>query len=85
MTLLSINQIPRGSEYDGSVEISTKGFGSYCIAVYTKNTRRYYELTGRYTGKSIYSTSIKDDRNEAIRHVKSIANSRVARFRKDDL
>lgn len=85
MTLTSINQIPRGAVKDGfTEEVFTPGFGYYYIHVYTKGIRRYFELTGWYTGKSFFSTSIKDDREMAIRQIKDIADARVNRYRKED-
>lgn len=85
MTLTSINQIPRGAVQDGfTEEVFTPGFGYYYIHVYTKGIRRYFELRGWYTGKDIFSTSIKDDREMAIRQIKDIADARVNRYRKED-
>lgn len=65
-------------------EVSTPGFGKYFIHIYTKGTRRYFELTGWYTGKHIFSTSIKNDRGEAVRRIKDIADDLVNRYRKED-
>lgn len=83
MTLTSINQVPKGAVKDGfSEEVFTEGFGYYYINIYTKGIRRYFELTGWYTGKSFFSTSINADRAEAIRLIKEIADARVDRYRK---
>lgn len=85
MTLTSINQIPRGAVQDGfTEEVFTPGFGYYYIHVYTKGIRRYFELRGWYTGRETFSTSIKDDREMAIRQIKDIADARVNRYRKED-
>lgn len=85
MTLTSINQIPRGAVKDGfTEEVFTPGFGYYHIHIYVKGIRRYFELTGWYTGKDYFSTSIKDDREMAIRQIKDIADARVNRYRKED-
>lgn len=85
MALTTINQIPKGATKDGySEEVFTPGFGYYHIIVYTKGIRRYFELTGWYTGKDYFSTSIKDDREMAIRQIKDIADARVNRYRKED-
>ena len=85
MTLTSINQIPRGATKDGfTEEVFTPGFGYYYIHIYTKGIRRYFELRGWYTGKHMFSTSIKDDRDEAIRSIKRLADSLVDRYRKED-
>lgn len=83
MTLTSINQVPKGAVKDGfSEEVFTEGFGYYYINIYTKGIRRYFELTGWYTGKSFFSTSINADLAEAIRLIKEIADARVDRYRK---
>lgn len=85
MRLTSINQIPKGAVKDGFMEeVETPGFGKYFIHVYTKGVRRYFELTGWYTGREYFSTSIKDDREMAIRQIKDIADERVNRYRKED-
>lgn len=85
MTLTSINQIPKGAVKDGFMEeVETPGFGKYFIHVSTKGNRRYFELTGWYTGREYFSTSIKDDREMAIRQIKDIADARVNRYRKED-
>lgn len=85
MTLTSINQIPKGAVQDGfTEEVETPGFGKYFIHIYTKGVRRYFELTGWYTGRENFSTSIKDDREMAIRQIKDIADARVNRYRKED-
>ena len=85
MTLTSINQIPRGAVQDGfTEEVETPGFGKYFIHIYTKGIRRYFELTGWYTGRGCFSTSIKDDREMAIRQIKDIADARVNRYKKED-
>ena len=82
MTLTSINQIPRGAVQDGfTEEVETPGFGKYFIHIYVKNLRRYFELTGWYTGREYFSTSIWDDREMAIRQIKDIADARVNRYR----
>jgi len=82
MILTSINQIPRGAVLDGfSEEVYTEGFGYYHIHIYTKGIRRYFELTGWYTGKHLFSTSIKEDRTDAIRSLKSLADDLVARYK----
>ena len=78
MALVSINQVPRGAEKDGfTEEVFTPGFGYYYILVSVKGSRRYFELTGWYTGKSIFSTSIKFDRETAIHQIKDIADARI--------
>lgn len=85
MTLTSINQIPRGAFQDGfNEEVFTPGFGYYHIHIYVKGSRRYFELTGWYTGKHFFSTSIKDDRAAAIRLIKEIADANVDRYRNDE-
>ena len=85
MNFVSINQIPRDATQDGFTEdVLTPGFGHYYIHVYTKGIRRYFELHGWYTGKHIFSTSINNDRAEAIRSIKDIADSLVNRYRKED-
>ena len=85
MILTSINQIPRGAVKDGfTEEVETSGFGRYFIEVYTKGIRRYFELRGWYTGRFYFSTSIKDDREIAIRQIKDIADARVNRYRKKE-
>ena len=85
MTLTSINQIPRGVVKDGfTEEVETPGLGKYYIHIYVKGVRRYFELTGWYTGRESFSTSIKDDREMAIRQIKNIADARVNRYRKED-
>ena len=85
MNLISINQIPRGAVKDGfTEEVETPGFGKYFIVVYTKGIRRYFELRGWYTGREYFSTSIKDDREMAIRQIRDIADARVNRYRKED-
>lgn len=85
MNLISINQIPKGAVKDGfSEEVETPGFGKYFIHIYTNGVRRYFELTGWFTGKHLFSTSIKDDREMAIRQIRDIADARVNRYRKED-
>lgn len=84
MTLTSINQIPRGATYDGGEEVLTPGFGYYHIHIYTKGIRGYFELTGWYTGKHLFSISIKDDREMALRQIKDIADDLVNRYRKEE-
>lgn len=85
MTLTSINQIPKGAVRDGfTEEVETPGFGFYFIHVYTKGIRRYFELTGWFTGKDYFSTSINDDRDIAIRLIREIADARVDRYRKGE-
>lgn len=82
MNFISINQIPKGAVKDGfSEEVETPGFGKYFIHIYTKGIRRYFELTGWYTGKHLFSTPIKEDRTEAIRSLKSFADDLVARYK----
>ena len=82
MNLISINQIPKGAVKDGfTEEVETPGFGKYFIHIYTKGIRRYFELTGWYTGRDFFSTSIKDDREMAIRQIRDIADARVDRYR----
>ena len=83
-TLVSINQIPRGSTHEMGEEVFTPGFGYYHIHISTKGVRRYFELTGWYTGKHFFSTSIKADREDAIRAIKDIADDLVNRYRKED-
>ena len=84
MNLISINQIPKGAVKDGfTEEVETPGFGKYFIVVYTKGIRRYFELRGWYTGREYFSTSIKDDREMAIRQIRDIADARVNRYRKE--
>lgn len=86
MELKSINQVPRGSKMDGySVEVETPGFGKYFIHIYTKGARRYLELTGWYTGKHIFSTSIRNDRAESVRMVEDIADGLVARYKNKEV
>ena len=65
-------------------EIFTPGFGYYHIHIYTKGMRRYFELTGWYTGKHLFSTSINNDRAEAIRSIKGIADDLVNRYRRKE-
>ena len=85
MDLKSINQVPRGAVKDGfTEEVFTPGFGYYYIMIYTKGIRRYFELTGWYTGRETFSTSINDDRETAIRQIKDIADARVDRYRRED-
>lgn len=85
MKLTSINQIPRGAVKDGFMEeVETPGFGKYFIHVSTKGNRRYFELTGWYTGRHYFSTSINEDREMAIRHIKELADALVYRYRKED-
>ena len=36
------------------------------------------------TGREYFSTSIKDDREMAIRQIRDIADARVNRYRKED-
>lgn len=85
MTLTSINQIPKGAVQDGfTEEVETPGFGKYFIHIYVKNLRRYFELTGWYTGRKYFSTSIKYDREMAIRLIKNIADVMVNRYRKEE-
>lgn len=84
MTLTSINSIPKGAVKDGfSEEVETPGFGKYFIHIFTKGVRRYFELTGWYTGKHLLSTSINNDRAEAIRIIKRLADDLVNRYRKE--
>ena len=83
-TLVSINQIPRGATLERGEEVFTPGFGFYHIHIYTKGIRRYFELTGWYTGKHFFSTFIKADREDAIRAIKDIADDLVNRYRKED-
>ena len=83
MTLTSINQLPKGIVKEGyTEEIYTEGFGYYYIHIYTKGTRRYFELHGWYTGLGFFSTSINDDRETALRMIREIADARVDRYRK---
>lgn len=84
MNLTSINQIPRGTINDGNEEVFTPGFGYYHIHISTKGVRRYFELTGWYTGKHLFSTSINNDRGEAIRSIKRLADDLVNRYRKEE-
>lgn len=85
MELKSIDQIPRGAVADGyGEEVETPGFGKYFIHAYVKNSRRYYELTGWYTGYHVFSTAIRDDRETTIRQIKDIADSLVNRWKKED-
>ena len=84
MELKSINQLPKGIEREGYAEdVYTEGFGHYYITIYTKGTRRYFELHGWYTGLCFFSTSIKDDRETALRMIREIADARVDRYRKN--
>ena len=83
MNFTSINQVPKGAVKDGySEEVFTPGFGYYYIHIYTKGIRRYFELTGWYTGRHYFSTSINNDRAEALRSIKGIADDLVARYKK---
>lgn len=82
MNFVSINQIPKGAVKDGmSEEVYTPGFGYHYIHVYTKGIRRYFEITGWYTGKFFFSTSINNDRAEALRSIKDIADDLVTRWK----
>lgn len=83
MNMKPINEIPRGAVYDGGEEIFTPGFGYYYIHTYIKGVRRYFELTGWYTGKHHFSTSINNDKGEAIRNIKRIADDLVKRYKED--
>ena len=82
MKLININQIPRSVTREGCEEVYTDGFGCYYIHIYTKGTRRYFELHGWYTGMDYFSCSIKDDRDEALAQVRVIADNRVNRYKK---
>lgn len=82
MTLTEINAIPRRAEWQPGEEVFTEGYGYYYIHCYTKGTRRYFELTGWYTGKSLFSTSINDDKEQAFKLIKEIADARIDRYRK---
>ena len=85
MTLTSINQIPKGAVSDGFMEeVFTPGFGYYYIHVYAKGVRRYFELKGWYTGKHLFSTSVNNDREMAIRQIKDIADGLVNRYREQE-
>jgi hypothetical protein len=82
MTLTEINAIPRGAEWELGTEVFTPGYGTYFIHCYNKGTRRYFKLTGWYTGKTLFSTSINDDKEEAFKLIKEIAEARIDRYRK---
>lgn len=85
MNFISINQIPKGAVKDGfSEEVETPGFGKYFIHIYTKGVRRYFELHGWFTGRHYFSTSINNDRAEALRSIKGIADDLVKRYRKEE-
>lgn len=85
MNFISINQIPKGAVKDGyTEEVNTPGFGNYFIHVYTKGVRRYFELRGWYTGRHLFSTHINNDRAEALRSIRGIADDLVNRYRKEE-
>lgn len=79
MTLTQINSIPRGAEHELGGEVFTPGYGRYFIHCYHKGTRRYFELTGWYVGKSFWSTSINDDKESAIRLLREMADDKIHR------